>query len=219
VGTPEPVRVAIVNDYEVVVLGLARMLAPFSDRVVVVELAAGKAVREPVDIALYDTFGQAQGTSVEVAKVLEHANAKHLVIYSWHADPGLVEESLRSGADGYVAKGLPAEELVSALEEIRDGNKSVTTAEAPPDVDQGDWPGRSHGLSEREAEVIALITQGLSNQEIADRAYLSINTVKTYVRSAYRKMGVTSRSQAVLWGIDHDFRPDHVRIRHPNDEL
>jgi two-component system, NarL family, response regulator LiaR len=60
----------------------------------------------------------------------------------------------------------------------------------------------------RESEVIALITQGLSNQEIADRCYLSINSVKTYIRTAYRKMGVARRSQAVLWGIQHGFEPD-----------
>ncbi len=63
----------------------------------------------------------------------------------------------------------------------------------------GDWPGREAGLSPREAEILALITQGLSNQEIADRAYLSINSVKTYIRSAYRKIGVTRRTQAAVW--------------------
>ncbi|MEJ7704868.1 MAG: LuxR C-terminal-related transcriptional regulator [Geodermatophilaceae bacterium] len=67
----------------------------------------------------------------------------------------------------------------------------------------------------RESEIIALITQGLSNQDIADRAFLSINTIKSYIRSSYRKMNVTTRSQAVLWGIDHGFRPDYVRIREP----
>ena len=71
----------------------------------------------------------------------------------------------------------------------------------------GDWPGREFGLTAREAEIIALITQGLTNQEIAERSYLSINSVKTYIRTAYRKMGVASRSQAVLWGVRHGFEP------------
>ena len=52
---------------------------------------------------------------------------------------------------------------------------------------------------------LALIAQGLSNQEIADRAYISINSVKTYIRTAYRKMGVTTRSQAVLWGVRNGY--------------
>lgn len=63
------------------------------------------------------------------------------------------------------------------------------------------------GLSEREEQVLALIAQGLTNQEIADRVFVSINSVKTYIRSAYRKIGVTSRSQAVAWGLRNGIIP------------
>lgn len=75
-----------------------------------------------------------------------------------------------------------------------------------------DWPRRDVGLSPREAEVLALITQGLTNLEIAERSYVSINSVKTYIRAAYRKIGVTSRSQAVRWGMQHGFEPDALRL-------
>jgi phosphoenolpyruvate carboxylase len=78
-------------------------------------------------------------------------------------------------------------------------------------INQGDWPGREHALSAREAEVLALIAQGLSNQEIADRAFLSINSVKTYIRSAYRKIGVERRTQAVLWATQNGFVPTRSR--------
>ena len=84
------------------------------------------------------------------------------------------------------------------------------------DFDLGDWPGRDRGLSAREAEVIALITQGLGNEEIANLMYMSINTVKTYIRTAYRKMGVDSRARAVLWGVDNGFRPDSIRAKAPD---
>ena len=56
-----------------------------------------------------------------------------------------------------------------------------------------------------------MITEGLSNQEIADRSFLSINSVKSYIRTGYRKIGVTSRSQAVLWGVQHGFAPEVAR--------
>lgn len=85
------------------------------------------------------------------------------------------------------------------------------------DVDLGDRPGHDHGLSAREAEVIALITQGLANEEIASRIFCSINTVKSYIRAAYRKIGVHSRAHAVLWGVDHGFRPDTIRAMAPDD--
>ena len=58
-------------------------------------------------------------------------------------------------------------------------------------------------------------TQGLSNQEIANRACLSINSIKTYIRSAYRKIGVTKRTEAVIWAIDNGFRPDALRTIDP----
>ena len=77
------------------------------------------------------------------------------------------------------------------------------------------WPGRDHGLTPRESEIIALVTSGLSNNEIAERTYLSINSVKSYIRSAYRTMGVTTRSQAVLWGIDHGMAPTRMRVLLP----
>lgn len=73
------------------------------------------------------------------------------------------------------------------------------------------WPGQERGLSPREAELLALIVRGLTNQEMAERAYLSINTIKTYVRSCYRKIGVTSRSQAVVWGLRNGFDLDEQR--------
>ena len=81
-------------------------------------------------------------------------------------------------------------------------------------VNGSDWPGRSEGLTDRESEVLALITQGMSNAEVADLTYLSPNTIKTYIRSVYRKIGATSRTQAVLWGVEHGFRPDKRRIDH-----
>ena len=67
--------------------------------------------------------------------------------------------------------------------------------------------GQDEGLTAREAEVLSLIAGGLSNTDVAARMGLSINSVKSYVRSSYRKIGVESRSQAVLWGLTHGLGP------------
>ena len=77
-----------------------------------------------------------------------------------------------------------------------------------------DWPGRGEGLTDRESEILALITQGKNNAEVAALTYLSPNTVKSYIRTIYRKIGVASRTQAVLWGVNSGFSPDHHRIDH-----
>jgi len=128
----------------------------------------------------------------------------------------LVFATVGFGVVGFLDKRLTAEELADALERIHQGETGVASSNYPPsvDIDLGDWPGRGRGLSAREAEAVALITQGLSNEEIADRMYMSINTVKTYIRTAYRKIGVDSRTQAVLWGVRHGFTPDHRRVDH-----
>jgi DNA-binding CsgD family transcriptional regulator len=82
--------------------------------------------------------------------------------------------------------------------------------EGTSNVQAGEWPGKEAGLSPRESEIVALIIKGLTNQEIAERAYLSINSVKSYIRSGYRKIGVTRRAQAVAWGMQNGFEPDRL---------
>ncbi len=205
-----PIRLAIVNDYEIVVAGVAAMLTPYSERVTIVELDAGLAVSSDVDLILYDTFGQVQGDGVDLEGLL-HGNDARLVVFSWNVQRDLVQRALDHGAAGYLSKGMSAEEVVQALEDVADG-KIVVPADRRLDNQSGLWPGRDHGLTEREAEVLALITQGLSNQEIAERTYLSINSVKTYIRTAYRKIGVMRRSQAVVWGMQNGFEPDRTRV-------
>ncbi len=217
-GQSRPIRVALVNDYEIVVKGLARMFDSYQDRIHLVELDAELPVDEHVDIALYDTFAQPQSDAVQVDRLIEQEKAHKVVLYSWNLQPELIEAATAKGAAGYLSKGLTAAELVEALEEVHEADHPVVTApdDERDEVVGGDWPGRSEGLTHREAEVVALITQGLSNQDVAARTFLSINSVKSYIRSAYRKMGVTTRSQAVLWGVKHGFTPDRVRIKHPD---
>src|SRR3712207_4280813 len=97
-----PVTIAIVNDYELVVVGLAALLAPFEDRVKVVELDSKLPVASDVDVILYDTFGQVQGPAVDVDALVGPGRAK-VVIFSWNVHPELVEASLANGAAGYVS--------------------------------------------------------------------------------------------------------------------
>jgi DNA-binding NarL/FixJ family response regulator len=105
--------------------------------------------------------------------------------------------------------------LVAALEAVHAGETVISDAPARARSAAGlDWPGRGEGLSDRESEILALITQGKSNAEVAKLTYLSPNTVKSYIRTIYRKINVGSRTQAVLWGVKHGFTPDHHRIEH-----
>lgn len=205
---PGAIRVAVVNDYDIVVAGLAAVLEPFSDRVDVVEIDVGLPVVSDVDIVLYDTFGQVEGERVDLEDLVRDSGAQ-VVVFSWNTQPDLVRSTLQRGARGYLSKQLCSEEIVAALERVTRGERvgpdGSCLVHDDPASGAGAWPGQADGLSSRESEVIALISQGLGNREIAEQSYLSINSVKTYIRSAYRKMGVTSRSQAVIWALRHGF--------------
>ena len=206
-----PLRVAVVNDYEIVVAGVAAMLAPHHDRVNVVEIDSGLPVISDVDVVLYDTFAQVQGDGVDLETLVRDTDAR-VVIFSWNLQGDLVQRAIDHGASGYLSKAMAADRIVDHLEAIHRGETIVPSDQAEAgDRGAGEWPGRDHGLTARESEVLALITQGLSNQEIAERTYLSINSVKTYIRTTYRKIGVARRSQAVGWGMRHGFSPDRTR--------
>ena len=206
-----PVRIAIANDYEIVVAGVASLLSRFEDRIEVVELNANMQVESDVDVVLYDTFVLVLGDGFDLDALLRGSGAK-VAIFSWNLQPDLIDRALARGVRGYLSKGLSAEEIVRGLEAIHRGEIVAETRPLNGDgVEGADWPGREIGLTQRESEVLALITQGLTNQEIADKAYISINSVKTYIRTAYRKIGVSRRAQAVSWGMDHGFRPQRAR--------
>lgn len=212
-----PIRIALINDYEVVVHGLASMLRTYQSTIQVVELDLNKQVGDCVDIALFDTFATTQGGRQEVQFLASNPLVGKAVVYSWALEATLIQAALANGAGGYISKGIPARQLVAAVTEIHLGKQKVYTGDdKTATVVIGDWPGREEGLTQREAEVLALITQGLSNTEIAARAHLSLNSVKTYIRNCYRRINVTSRTNAVLWGIEHGFRPDRTRISHPD---
>lgn len=208
-----PIRLALVDDYDLVNVGVAHMFDYYRDRIDVVELNAQTPVSERVDVALYDSFAQQESNGVDLDCLVASPLAKRVVVYTWNFHPDLVEQALQKGADGYLSKTLVARELVQAVEAIHNGERVVSPQPDQRTLSTGlNWPGRTEGLSERESEILALITQGRSNAEIAEITYLSINSIKTYIRSAYQKIGVANRVEAVLWGVEHGFKPDHNRI-------
>ncbi len=207
-----PTRVALVNDDEVVVRGIDAMLRNYADRVQVVELNASLPVLKQVDIALYDTFGMGQGNRSSIARLLASPHVGKVAVYTWNFQPWLARETVALGVSGYLSKSLSAAQLVEAIQLIHSGRTVMSPAPGRRALIGGDWPGREEGLTAREAEVLSLITMGLSNLEIAERTSLSVNSIKSYIRSCYRKIDVDSRSKAVLWGIAHGLRQDQVRI-------
>jgi len=205
----------MVDDYDVVLLGVAQMLDPYRDRVLIAELDTNEPVADRVDIVLYDSFAQPESDHNEISVLIDNPRARRVVVYTWNFHPDLIRNALRQGVHGYLSKTLAARDLVAALEAVHAGETVVSDPPPRPRSANGlDWPGRGEGLTDRESEILALITQGKSNTEVATLTYLSPNTVKSYIRSTYRKINAGSRTQAVLWGVRNGFTPDHNRIDH-----
>ena len=210
-----PIRVALVDDYDVVLLGVATIIDQYRDRVVVAEIDTNKPVKDTVDIVLYDSFAQPESDNLEIGKLVRNPTNGRVVVFTWSFHPDLIASARDLGVRGYLSKSLSASELVTSLERVHAGEFVVSEAPGRIGSTNGlDWPGRGEGLTARESEVLALITQGLSNADVAAQTYLSPNTVKSYIRLIYRKIGAASRTQAVLWGVNHGFVPDHHRIEH-----
>lgn len=191
-------RVAVVNDYEVVVAGLAAILEPFDSRIDLVDaFLIDDDVDGPVDIALYDTFGRQGLEEVQLSKLLALPEVARVAVYSFNFDDDAVQVALDAGASGYLSKATPAKELVDQLELLARGEQVISGPNGPgrsPREDRG-WPGRDLGLSEREAEVVALAALGRRNADIAEALFVSVDTVKTHLARSFRKLGVHNRTE------------------------
>jgi DNA-binding NarL/FixJ family response regulator len=147
------------------------------------------------DLLLYDVIGLLDGDTGELDEWLTHPRTT-VVALSRPFRPDLVALARERGVEGAVPLSASTDELRCAVRDALAGRLDEATTSAD-----------SVGLSPRETDVLQLVVQGLGNQEIAQELYLSINSVKTYIRSAYRKIGVSSRAQAVAWCLGHGFPP------------
>ena len=206
------IRVAIVNDDELVMRGLAAMLHPREEFDLVTDLAA----RPAVDIVLIDPLVSGPRDRTLQGLVAD-PHVAHVVVYTWNFQPWSAGEWIRQGATGYLSKGLTSASLVEALTAIRAGRVIVAPGRHGATL-SADWAGQEEGLTEREAQVLSLIASGMSNLEVAEHIDLSVNSVKSYIRSCYRKIDAESRSQAVLWAVAHGLGGEQHAVPLPTSE-
>lgn len=189
--TRRPILLTLVERNDLTWSGLRCMLEPYDDIRLVPRDARGVLARG-VDVTMLDSCDPP--TAERVSRLAERPFGGKLVLFGWNQSQADVRTALAAGARGSLPKSLPADVLVSSLRRIVAGEVVVlrrqTSSSHEPD---------EAGLTARETQIVNLIATGLSNDEIAALTQLSINSVKSYIRAAYRKMGVTSRSQAVLW--------------------
>ena len=193
-----PISVAAVDDYEIIVAGLADLLGQFPDRIRVADqVIVGEPVDEPVDVAMYDTYGRRGIAGAILHDLATSEGIGRVVVFTLYLNPLLIDDARAAGASGFISKALPADEIAAALVRIASGEEIVAPAHNPSDASgELDWPGKDDGLSERESEILTLVSEGLSNQEVGEAIYLSRETVKSHLHGALKKLGLRNRVEA-----------------------
>ena len=208
---PAPgVRLAIITAQDVVRYGLTAMLAEHPGRVRIVEVDSSAPTPGEVDVYLYDVLGLNERDGLDLERLIKVGN---VVALTRVLRPDLAARAVAHGAVDRVSMSANSRELLEAIVDAATRPTDPVPDEASRAPDEV-WRGQSSGLTAQEDRVLALITAGLSNKEIADALYLSINSVKSHIRNAYQKIGVSRRSQAVSWCIEHGYDPAGTGV-HP----
>jgi DNA-binding NarL/FixJ family response regulator len=201
-----PVTAAIISAHEIVHTGLVGMFATRPGTIEVVGFDPGAPDVQP-DVILYDVFGLHDGDGDDLDGYVKDTDCA-VVAMARDLRPDLAARAVAKGVDACVSMTVEIDEIIDVI-------LSAVAGEGQPDASgpgaESGAPyavlGEEVGLTPRETEILRLLTLGLSNQQIADQCFLSINSVKSYIRSAYRRIDVTSRSQAVVWCLQHGFEP------------
>lgn len=197
---PRPLRVGLAGSCEIVATGLDLMLRAGGHRMVLV--ASSHAVVDPsLDIVLVD--GSSPEAAGRAAELQKRCVSVPVACYEPYAGRGSTQGG--GGRRARVSMHLGADELVVVVDALRSAWHQTGKDRGHPGDDHDDLGDalRRLGCSPREVQVVTLICTGMSNVEIAEHLFVSVNTVKTYVRTAYRKLGIERRTQAVLWGVRH----------------
>ena len=206
------IRVLVVDDHEMVRLGVTSYLMVQPDIEVVAEAENGlqgyqKALELKPDIILMDLVMDVMD-GIEATKkiVAEWPEAKIIIVTSF-LDDEKVFPAMESGASGYLLKTSSANEIADAIRATYQGDTVIEKEVSDKILDKQHYdslPKPHDQLTSREYEVLLLIGEGYSNQEIADELFITLKTVKTHVSNILSKLEVEDRTQATIYAFQHD---------------
>ncbi len=206
---PERIRVMVVDDHSVVRSGLAAFLLAFDDLELVGEAANGaEAVRMAgrlnPDVVLMDLLMPEMDGATATRSIREVLPQLQVVALTSFGEEGLVQEALQAGAISYLLKDVSADQLADAIRAAYVGRPTLAPEAAQALIHAATQsPSLGNDLTERELSVLALMVEGLSNPEIAERLVISRSTVKFHTSSILSKLGARNRTEAVALAVRH----------------
>ena len=211
------IKVTIVEDHDMARMGLSVILSN-SDDIEIADMSSdgldgvNKALRIKPDVVIMD-IGLPTIDGIEATERIKEQNPDiKVLMYTSREGDDDIFDSFKAGADGYITKGATSQQTVTAVRAVAEGAGWLDPAiakvvlsnirkSAPTEQRRGEINytlGKNlYGLTEREMEVLALIVDGLTNPQIADKLVITISTTKTHVHNILQKLYVTSRAKAV----------------------
>ena len=211
------IRILIADDHAVLRGGLRVLINMQPDMEVVGEAANGdeavqKALETEPDVALMDITMPASGGIKAIERMSQACPLTRVLVLTMHDDVAYLRSAMAAGGAGYVVKKAADSELLSAIRAVHQGHTFVdlalpggTVQDPLGDAEANDQarPGKSKGLlSQREREVLALVAEGYTNHQIAERLCLSVKTIETYRSRLAEKLELKNRSDLVRYALE-----------------
>jgi NarL family two-component system response regulator LiaR len=205
---PKTIKVLITDDHTVVRNGLSSFLMVYDDFELVGEAKNGEQAIQLCDqllpdVVLMDLVMPGMDGATTTCRIKEKHPTIQILALTSYKEREQVQSALQAGAIGYLLKDISAEELAQAIRQAFAGKPTLAPeavevlvqASRAPEITLG------HDLSDREREVLALVVDGMNNQQIAERLFVSQSTAKSHVSSILSKLKVNTRTEAVSFAL------------------
>jgi two-component system response regulator DevR len=213
-------RILLVDDHEIVRLGLKALLSRYPHFEVVAEArdaqeAIDMLMRHEPDIVVMDIRLPGKNGIEATQDILEIRPQTKVIMLTSHADDDVLFDAISAGASGYVLKQIGSDDLIRALEMVGRGQSMLDptlTQKVFQRVRESARKAEDEyfaALTQQELHILAYITEGLTNREIAERVFLSEKTVRNYVSSILSKLNLSSRAEAAAYAVRHHIQ-EHI---------
>ena len=206
------IKLLLVDDHQMVRLGLSSYFSIQDDMEVIGEAEDGqegveKALSLRPDVILMDLVMDGMDGIEATKEILAQWPEAKIIIVTSFIDDEKVFPAMEAGASGYMLKTSSASEIADAIRSAYEGD-TVFEEEVTQKIIERDHMPQEYllhdDLTNRETEILQLIAQGLSNQEIADECFITLKTVKTHVSNILSKLDVSDRTQATIYAFKHN---------------